>query len=449
MKIFFASLGCDKNLSDSEHMLYLLSKEGWEITSDESAADVIIINTCCFIESALQESINTVLSLAPLKTEGNCKALLVTGCMAERYKEQIRDELPEVDGILGTNSYDEIVEAVKEVLAGKEVLIAKPLSGLPGAIGGRILSTGGHFAYLKIAEGCDKHCTYCVIPKIRGGYRSIPMEELLSEAERLVEGGVRELILVAQETVIYGEDLTVEGETGKRLLPRLLQELSKLPDLQWIRILYCYPEDVDDELLFEMQRNPKVVPYLDIPIQHASDGVLKRMGRRTDREELRRKIKRIREILPDITLRTTVILGFPGEREEDVEELLSFMEEMRFDRLGAFAYSREEDTPAYSMPDQIPEDVKNERVERVMELQQRITFEKNEELVGRDFQVLVEGYLPEDEVYVGRTYRDAPDVDGLIFISGLPFEPVSGQILPVSVTSADGYDLLGTYHPRQ
>jgi ribosomal protein S12 methylthiotransferase len=365
MKVYFASLGCDKNLSDSEHMIYALSEAGMQITDLEEEADVIVVNTCCFIQSALEESINTILELAVQKETGCCKAILVTGCMAERYKEQIQMEMPEVDGIVGTNSYDEIVTAVQAVLGGEKLIIAKPLVGLPREDSGRTLTTGGHYAYLKIADGCDKHCSYCSIPLFKGDYRSVPKEQLIKEAKSLAEKGVKELILVAQETTLYGSDLY-----GKKCLGELLDELNAIDGLEWIRILYCYPEEIDEDLIEAMKRNDKVLHYLDIPIQHGSSYILGRMGRRTNADDIRAIVKKLREEIPDICIRTTVICGFPGETEEHYQEMLDFINEMEFDRLGAFPYSKEEGTVAYRFENQLDDETKNQRVEGVMLAQQ-------------------------------------------------------------------------------
>ncbi len=437
MKVLFISLGCDKNLVDSEFMLGLLQKDGMEMTDDEYGADVIVINTCCFINDAKEESINTILEMAEHKKDGNLKALIVTGCLAQRYQQEILAEIPEVDAILGTNSFDDIADAVKKALEGGPYENFKSLDGLPELKAGRSLTTGGHFAYLKIAEGCDKRCTYCIIPYIRGNYRSVPMERLIAQAEELAAGGVKELILVAQETTLYGVDLY-----GEKSLHRLLDALNKIDGLFWIRILYCYPEEIYEELIDAMIRNGKVCHYLDMPVQHASDSILKRMGRRTSREDLARIIAHLRERIPDIALRTTLICGFPGETEEDHEELLQFINEMEFDRLGAFAYSPEEGTPAVSFPGQVSEEKKRQWQADVMELQEEIIFEKNETLKGRELFALIEGQVSGENTYVGRTYRDAPDVDGYIFIN-TDAELMTGDIVTVRITGAYEYDLIG------
>ena len=438
MKILCVSLGCDKNLVDTEMMLGLLNRDGYTFTDDEQEADIIVINTCCFINDAKEESVNTILEMAELKKTGTCKALIVTGCMAQRYQQEILEEIPEVDGILGTSTYDEISNVLKRVLGGEErVSCFHDLNCLPQTETGRMITTGGHFAFLKIAEGCDKHCTYCIIPSLRGSYRSVPMERLVKEAEQLAEQGVRELILVAQETTLYGVDLY-----GKKMLPELLHRLAQIPGIYWIRIQYCYPEEITDELIEAIRSEEKVCHYLDIPIQHASDRILKRMGRRTSQAQLREMIGRLRREIPDIALRTTMIAGFPGETEEDHQEVLAFVDEMEFERLGVFAYSAEEDTPAAGFADQIPEEIKEERRDEIMELQQEIAFEKSENMEGRILEVMIEGKVADENAYVGRTYMDAPNVDGLIFVNG--DEPLmSGDFCRVRVTGALEYDLIG------
>ncbi|HIT43164.1 MAG TPA: 30S ribosomal protein S12 methylthiotransferase RimO [Candidatus Caccovicinus merdipullorum] len=439
MKILFVSLGCDKNLVDTEKMLGILGGDGFQFTDSEEEADVIIINTCCFIGDAKEESVNTILEMARCKEEGRCKALLVTGCLAQRYKDEILTEIPEVDGILGTSSYDQIGAMVKQILEEKKEHVScfRDINALPRTEGGRMVTTGGHYAFLKIAEGCDKHCTYCIIPSLRGSYRSVPMEDLLQEARGLAAQGVKELILVAQETTLYGVDLY-----GEKSLPRLLRELAKIPGIQWIRIQYCYPEEITDELIQVIREEEKVCHYLDIPIQHASDPVLKRMGRRTNQEELRRIIGKLRKEIPDIVIRTTLISGFPGETQEDHEELMAFVDEMEFERLGVFAYSLEEDTPAAQMPDQVPQELKEERRDEIMELQQEIAFEKAESLVGRVLDVMIEGKVADEPAYVGRTYMDSPNVDGLIFVNA-DLQLMSGDFVRVKVTGAAEYDLIG------
>ena len=412
MNILFISLGCDKNLVDSEVMLGLMDARDYQIVDDETQADVIVVNTCCFIHDAKEESIQTILDMARYKSEGKLKALIVTGCLAQRYQEEIQKEIPEVDAVLGTTSYDKIVDAVEEALAGNGHMELADIDALPLPETKRLVTTGGHFAYLKIAEGCDKHCTYCIIPKVRGNYRSVPMERLIKEAEDLAEQGVKELILVAQETTLYGKDLY-----GEKSLYKLLRNLCKIRGIRWIRILYCYPEEIDDNLIQVIKEEPKICHYLDLPIQHANDSILKRMGRRTSKEQLVGIISRLREEIPDITLRTTLITGFPGETEKQHEELMDFVDEMEFDRLGVFTYSPEEDTPAAEMPDQISEEVKEDRQAEIMELQQEIVFAQAEDMIGKEVLVMIEGKVADENAYVGRTYKDAPNVDGLIFIN--------------------------------
>ncbi len=437
MNILFVSLGCDKNLVDTEVMLGLLASRGHQMVDSEEIADVIVINTCCFIHDAKEESIQTILEMAEYKKAGSCKALIVTGCLAQRYKQEIIDEIEEVDAVLGTTSYDKIVEAIDEALAGHTSVEMTDIDALPLMESKRLVTTGGHFAYLKIAEGCDKHCTYCIIPKIRGNFRSVPIERLLKEAEDLVAQGVKEIILVAQETTLYGKDLY-----GEKSLHKLLRELCKISGLRWIRILYCYPEEITDELIQVIKEEDKICNYLDLPIQHASDGILKRMGRRTSKEQLVEIIGKLRKEIPDIAIRTTLITGFPGETQEQHEELMEFVDEMEFDRLGVFTYSPEEDTPAAVMPDQIPEDVKEDRQAELMELQQEIAFDLAEEMIGREVLVMIEGKVADENAYVGRTYKDAPNVDGLIFVESEE-ELMSGDFARVRITGALEYDLMG------
>lgn len=437
MKILFISLGCDKNLVDTEVMLGMLASRGYEMTNDEQEADIIVINTCCFIHDAKEESIQNILEMAEYKKNGSARALIVTGCMAERYRQEILDEIPEVDEVLGTTAYDRILDAVDAALAGQHEVMTADLDALPLPETKRLVTTGGHFAYLKIAEGCDKHCTYCIIPKIRGNFRSVPMERLLKEAQDLAEQGVRELILVAQETTLYGKDLY-----GEKSLPKLLRELCKISGIRWIRILYCYPEEITDELIQVMKEEPKICHYLDLPIQHANDTILKRMGRRTSKQELIDIVQKLRKEIPDICLRTTLITGFPGETQEQHEEVMEFIDTLEFDRLGAFTYSPEEDTPAATFEDQIDEEVKEDRQADIMELQQEIAFDKAEDMIGREVLVMIEGKVADENAYVGRTYRDAPNVDGLIFIN-TDVELISGDFAKVKVTGALDYDLIG------
>ncbi len=436
-KVLFISLGCDKNLADSEEMLGMLVERGYEITNDETEAEVIVINTCAFIHDAKEESVNTILEMAKYKQTGSLRALLVTGCLAQRYKEEIVQEIPEVDGVLGTASYDEILVALDHIFAGESFLKFKDINSLPQNSKKRVVTTGGYFEYLKIAEGCDKHCTYCIIPKLRGSFRSVPMEQLLEQARYLAEQGVRELILVAQETTVYGKDLY-----GEKSLHILLKKLCKIPGIQWIRILYCYPEEIYPELIQTMKEEPKICHYLDLPIQHCSDKILKKMGRRTTKQELVDIVETLRKEIPDILLRTTLITGFPGETQEDHEELMEFIDTMEFDRLGVFTYSPEEDTPAANMPDQIEEEVKLDRQAELMELQQEISLDKGNAKIGSVVEVMIEGKVADENAYVARTYGDAPNVDGYIFVN-TDRELMSGDFARVHVTGALEYDLIG------
>lgn len=437
MKLYFVTLGCDKNLVDAEHMLGALAVKGFEFTQAPEEAEVIVVNTCCFINDAKEESVNAILEMAEYKKHGNCKALIVSGCLAQRYQQEIQDEIEEVDGIIGTNSIDAIEEAIEKALQGEHILNMKPMEGLPKLVGKRFVTTGGHFAHLKIAEGCDKYCTYCIIPKVRGNYRSIPMEELLAEAKELAEQGVKELILVAQETTMYGKDLY-----GEKALPKLLKELCKISGIYWIRIQYCYPEEITDELIQVMKEEEKICHYLDLPIQHCNDEILKRMGRRTTKAELTAIIEKLRREIPDIALRTTLISGFPGETQEQHEELMEFVDTMEFDRLGVFAYSQEEDTPAAIMDGQVEQSVKEDRRDEIMELQQEVAFDKAETQVGRELLVMVEGKVADENAYVTRTYMDAPDIDGYLFLNGEE-ELMTGDFVRVKVTGAYEYDLIG------
>ncbi|NLO08332.1 MAG: 30S ribosomal protein S12 methylthiotransferase RimO [Clostridiales bacterium] len=438
MDIFFVSLGCDKNLVDSENMLGILHDNGYSITDREDMADIIIVNTCCFIHDAKEESIQAILEMARYKEIGRLKALIVTGCLAERYKDEILKEIPEVDALLGTAAFNEILQVVEQVTLGKKYTYFAELDKLPKSKSKRVLSTGTHYSYLKIAEGCDKHCTYCIIPRVRGNYRSRSMEELIDEATYLASQGIKELILVAQETTLYGVDLY-----GKKTLPNLLKKLCKIEGIEWIRILYCYPEEVTPELIETIRKEPKICNYLDIPIQHCSDRILKLMGRKTSKDDIINIVNSLRDRIPDIALRTTLISGFPTETDKEHEELLDFIENMRFDRLGVFTYSREEDTPAALLKPQVIAKVKKQRQKELMELQQSIAFEKSSSHIGRIFNVIIEGRIADkDHVYVARTYMDGPSVDGYIFINSED-ELISGDIIQAKVTGANKYDLIG------
>ena len=438
MKILFVSLGCDKNLVDTENMLGILKNKGFEFTDDEWEADIIAINTCCFIGDAKQESINTILEMAEHKKDARCKVLVVAGCLAHRYQDEIIKEIPEVDAFVGTSSYDKIADMINSVLEEKGISnFVEDANRMPMVEADRIVTTPGYYEYLKIAEGCDKHCTYCVIPKVRGSFRSFPIEYLVNQTKKLVEGGVKEIILVAQETTLYGVDLY-----GKKSLPKLLHNLGLIEGLEWIRILYCYPEEINDELIEAIKNEPKVCHYLDMPIQHASDNILKRMGRRTSKQELTDIVAKLRREIPDIALRTTLITGFPGETDVDHEEVMQFIDECEFDRLGVFTYSREEDTVAAQMPDQIDEEIKGKYRDELMQLQQEISADRSAAMIGRIVRVMIEGFIPEDNTYVGRSYKDAPNVDGLVFVE-CDRELMSGDFIYVKITGSTEYDLIG------
>lgn len=452
--VLFVSLGCDKNLVDSEKMLGLLNEAGYRVAQEESEADAIVVNTCCFIHDAKEESVETILEMAEWKKKGRLKALIVTGCMAQRYQDEIQQEIPEVDAVIGTTGYTEIVPILDEILAEaeasqKEAAVEEPkeksfvnccpsIDLLPASLADkRVVTTGGYTAYLKIAEGCNKRCTYCIIPYIRGHYRSFPMEDLLEEARKLAEGGVKELILIAQETTVYGMDCY-----GRKALPELLTKLCEIEGIEWIRILYCYPEEITDELIAVIKKEKKICHYLDIPIQHSEDTILKRMGRRTNRAELVSLVEKLRKEIPDIVLRTTLITGFPGETEEEFKNMVDFVDSMEFDRLGVFPYSAEEGTKAAEMDGQITEEVKESRRDEIMALQQEISADKAASRIDDEMSVLIEGYLYEDDIYIGRTYMDAPKVDGNVFVRAEE-ELISGDIVPVRITGANEYDLMG------
>ena len=433
MNILFISLGCDKNLVDSEVMLGLLNKAGHQLTNDETEADVVVVNTCAFISDAKEESINTIIEMGELKKTGKLKKLIVAGCLSQRYKDEIMKELPEIDVIIGATNYDKIVEAI----GTDEESIVDDINYTPRPIAERIVTTNASMAYFKIAEGCNKLCTYCIIPHIRGRYRSMPMDSLIASAEKLASDGIKELVLVAQETTLYGVDLY-----GEKKLPELLTKLSEIEGIEWIRLLYCYPEEITDELIEVMATNPKICHYVDIPIQHSENAILKRMGRRTSREDIVELVGRLRTAMPDIAIRTTLISGFPGETQELHDGLVDFVDECEFDRLGVFTYSPEEGTPAAEYEDQVDGELAAKWRDEIMELQQEISYEKNQQMIGSTQKVLIEGYLVDDDVYVGRTYRDAPGVDGIVFVSA-PYELISGSFVDVKITEANEYDLTG------
>ncbi len=433
MKVLLISLGCDKNLVDSEVMLGLLNKVGHELTNDETEAEAVVINTCAFISDAKEESINTIIEMGRLKKTGRLKKLIVAGCLSQRYKDEIMKELPEIDVIIGATNYDKIVEAI----GTDEEVIVDDINYTPEPVSERIVTTNASMAYFKIAEGCNKMCTYCIIPHIRGRYRSIPMDRLLASAEKLAADGIKELVLVAQETTLYGVDLY-----GSKKIPELLTKLSDIEGIEWIRLLYCYPEEITDELISVMAENPKICHYIDIPIQHSENEILRRMGRKTSREDIVSLVSKLRSAMPDIAIRTTLISGFPGETQELHDGLVDFVDECEFDRLGVFTYSPEEGTPAADYEDQVDGELAAKWRDEIMELQQEISYEKNQELIGSVQRVLIEGYLVEDDVYVGRTYRDAPGVDGIVFVSA-PYELISGSFVDVKITEANEYDLTG------
>lgn len=433
MKVLLISLGCDKNLVDSEVMLGLLNKAGHQLTNDETEADVVVVNTCAFISDAKEESINTIIEMGELKKTGKLKKLIVAGCLSQRYKDEIMKELPEIDVIIGATNYDKIVEAI----GTDEEAIVDDINYTPRPIAERIVTTNASMAYFKIAEGCNKLCTYCIIPHIRGRYRSMPMDSLIASAEKLASDGIKELVLVAQETTLYGVDLY-----GEKKLPELLTKLSEIEGIEWIRLLYCYPEEITDELIEVMATNPKICHYVDIPIQHSENAILKRMGRRTSREDIVELVGRLRTAMPDIAIRTTLISGFPGETQELHDGLVDFVDECEFDRLGVFTYSPEEGTPAAEYDDQVDGELAVKWRDEIMELQQEISYEKNQQMIGSTQKVLIEGYLVDDDVYVGRTYRDAPGVDGIVFVSA-PYELISGSFVDVKITEANEYDLTG------
>ena len=433
MKVLLISLGCDKNLVDSEVMLGLLNKAGHQLTNDETEADVVVVNTCAFISDAKEESINTIIEMGELKKTGKLKKLIVAGCLSQRYKDEIMKEFPEIDVIIGATNYDKIVEAI----GTDEESIVDDINYTPRPIAERIVTTNASMAYFKIAEGCNKLCTYCIIPHIRGRYRSMPMDSLIASAEKLASDGIKELVLVAQETTLYGVDLY-----GEKKLPELLTKLSEIEGIEWIRLLYCYPEEITDELIEVMATNPKICHYVDIPIQHSENAILKRMGRRTSREDIVELVGRLRTAMPDIAIRTTLISGFPGETQELHDGLVDFVDECEFDRLGVFTYSPEEGTPAAEYEDQVDGELAAKWRDEIMELQQEISYEKNQQMIGSTQKVLIEGYLVDDDVYVGRTYRDAPGVDGIVFVSA-PYELISGSFVDVKITEANEYDLTG------
>ncbi|MBO4702747.1 MAG: 30S ribosomal protein S12 methylthiotransferase RimO [Lachnospiraceae bacterium] len=435
MKVYFASLGCDKNLVDSEHMLADISSE-YEIVSAPEDADIAIVNTCAFIKDAKEESINTILELAEYKKD-NLKYLVVTGCLAQRYYEDLKELIPEIDVFLGISAIPNILDDLKRV-SDKEKIIDIPDNNLKqSASGRRFLNPPYHYSYLKIAEGCDKKCTYCSIPSIRGSYRSVPIDELIKEAEFLAKNYVKELILVAQETTVYGTDIY-----GKKCIVELVNKLSEIEGIEWIRLMYCYPEEIDDDLINLIKDNPKVCKYLDMPIQHASDRILQRMGRRTSKKEITTLIKRLRKEIPGIAIRTSLITGFPTETDEEAEELCDFITKNKFDRLGVFTYSKEEGTLAASFKPQIKESVKKQRQKKLMEIQREISIKRNLSFISKKFTAIIDGYNPEEGFYIARLYSDAPDIDGNVFIEAKE-DYLSGTFVKVKITDCSEYDLFG------
>lgn len=435
-KIFMSTLGCAKNLVDSEMMIGALKSKNYEQCQDIIDADIAIVNTCGFIESAKEESINEILELSQYKEKGKLKHLIVTGCLAQRYSNELLDEIPEIDIVLGTTSFDMIIEKVAELESGiKNSLITDINKHIKEEMP-RSLLTDNYTAYLKIAEGCDNHCTYCIIPKLRGKYRSRRQEDILKEARNLAKNGVKELIVIAQDTTKYGIDLY-----GEKKIAELLRSLNEIEELKWIRILYSYPEDVDSEFVKAVKESDKVLPYFDIPVQHANDRILKLMNRKTTQTQIKENIARIRAEIPEASIRTSIIVGFPTETEAEFEQLCQFVEEVKFDRLGVFAYSQEEDTPAAILEGQLEEDVKLDRRNRLMEIQQKVSFEKNQAFVGRILEAIVEECADEG-VFEARTYRDMIEIDGLVFIH-TDKSLRKGQFVKVKITDALEYDLIG------
>lgn len=445
LSVGMVSLGCSKNQIDAERMLYKIQQAGHRLIGDAALADVAIINTCGFIQSAKEEAIETILEFATLKNEGRIKKLIITGCLAERYKEEIKTEIPEADGVIGIGCNDDIVAILDEIEKGETVVRFDNKEKL-SITGGRVQTTLPFFAYLKIAEGCSNCCTYCAIPQIRGKFRSVPMEDVVAEARELAESGVRELIVIAQDSTRYGEDLY-----GRLALPELLKKLCEIEELKWIRVLYCYPERITDDLLKVIAEEEKIVKYLDIPIQHCNGEILKRMNRKGDNKSLRELMEHIREAVPGIILRTTLITGFPGETEEQFTEMAEFVRDVKFDRLGCFPYSAEENTPAASFDGQLDDDVKQHRADIIMEEQMRVVDKKNEVLRGKVIEVVTEGYDRYGDCYFGRSAMDAPDIDGKIFFTSPNLKLVMGKFVNVRIDDILDYDLIGerTDEPAQ
>jgi len=435
--IYFESLGCDKNLVDSEVMLGMLSKAGYGMTMDPNEAEAIIINTCSFIHDAKEESINTILEFAELKHTGKLKALVVVGCLTQLYQKEVMNEIEEVDAILGAANYDRILEALEEALVGRKYMAFDTIDHEPEVFIERTTETTKHYAYLKIAEGCDNHCTYCIIPKLRGKFRSRKLKSLIEEVKYLVSMGKTEIILVAQDVGKYGLDIY-----GERRLNQLLGEISEVEGVKWIRLLYVYPEDVTDELIEAIATNEKVLHYIDMPLQHIDDWILKKMARKSRKEAIVQKINKLRIRIPDMCIRTTFIVGFPGETDDMFNNLFDFVKEIKLDRVGVFTYSREENTPAYDMDNQVDEATSIVRQEKIMFEQMGISEEKNQEMIGKELEVIIDGYVPSEEVYLARSYKDTPDVDGYVFITS-ETELLSGDYIRVVITGANEYDLIG------
>lgn len=437
LKVFIESLGCSKNLVDSEVMMGLLSQYDFEITKDQYEADIIIVNTCGFIESAKQESIDMIVELGTLKTNGNCKVLVVAGCLAERYSKELVEELPEVDAVIGTGNYPEIIKVIHGALKGEKIIKSGNVNIEISEELPRILSTPKFMGYLKIAEGCDNCCTYCIIPKLRGNYRSRKIEYIIEEAKEMAQRGIKEVILIAQDTSRYGIDLYKEYK-----LPELLKRLGQIEGIKWIRILYCYPDKISDELINAIAEEKKVCKYIDVPIQHCNDEILRRMNRKTNKEHILQVIQKLRNKIPNMHIRTSLIVGFPGETKEQFEELKRFVEEVKFDRLGVFTYSQEEDTPAAKLENQVDEEVKEQRRDEIMAIQKDVSFQKNMEKIGNVYDILIEEKIEEEDVYVGRTAYDAPEVDGVVYVNSTKLLNI-GDLVKVQITDTLEYDLLG------
>lgn len=437
LNVFIESLGCAKNLVDSEVMMGLLQKYDYKLTGNEYEADIIIVNTCAFIDDAKQESIDTIIELGRLKKSGNCKVLVVAGCLGERYAKEVLDELDEVDAVVGTSKYTEIIKVIDHALKGKKIIESGDINVAISEDLPRILSTPKHTAYLKISEGCDNYCTYCIIPKLRGAYRSREMEHIIEEAKDMVQKGVKEIVIIAQDTSVYGVDLY-----GEYKISELLRKLCEIDELKWIRLLYCYPDKITDELIHVIAEEEKICEYLDLPLQHCNNDILKRMNRKLTKEHILEVMNKLRSKVTNMHLRTSLIVGFPGETEEQFEELKEFVTEMKFDRLGVFTYSKEEGTPAANFKDQVPEEIKNQRRDEIMMIQKEISFQKNLEKIGNIYDILVEEKVEGEDVYVGRSRYDASDVDCVVYFDCAK-QIELGSFVQVKITDTLEYDLLG------